>query len=143
VHVLVANGDLPAEGHDHCRRLLAQATRVLAVDGGLTHCGALGVWPDLVVGDLDSAPAELVTEAERRSIEIVKHPTDKDATDLQLAIERAVADGAGEIAVVAAFGGRLDHELATIAHLCSTDLGSVAVSASDGRWSLGPGQLLA
>ena len=94
------------------------------------------MWPHAIVGDLDSAPTALVDEAVERSIAVTRHPADKNDTDLALALDDAVVAGASVITVVAAFGGRLDHELATIGLLAAGRWSHVAMSATDGRRSM-------
>lgn len=137
MHVIaVANGELPAPHGAALGRLLEQADLVIAADGGLISCRQLGYWPDQLIGDLDSVPPELVDEARRNGVQVHQFPSDKIATDLELALESAQAAGATALTVVAAFGGRLDHELATIALLASDKFKAIAVDATDGRRSL-------
>jgi thiamine pyrophosphokinase len=146
VHVVVANGELPLSGHNQIAALLANADRVIAADGGLAHCAAVGHWPDMLVGDLDSAPPPLVAEAVERGCSVVEHPPDKDASDLRLALDQAIGEGAHSITVVAPFGGRLDHELVTIGMLCSADFEHTTMAATDGRrrlWVVRPGPAVA
>jgi thiamine pyrophosphokinase len=131
--VVVANGELPPGYERAVRTLLERADLVIAADGALTHCRALGMWPSVLVGDLDSAPQELVAQAGEHGVEVREFPTDKDATDLELALEAARAAGATSISVIAAFGGRLDHELAAISLIASDQMNGIAVDAFDGR----------
>ncbi|GMQ86762.1 MAG: thiamine diphosphokinase [Acidimicrobiia bacterium] len=91
---------------------------VIAADGGLALASALHLTVDVVVGDMDSASAEDLERAAQSGARIERHPTDKDATDLELALDEAIAAGATEITVVGGSGGRLDHLLAN-AHLLS------------------------
>lgn len=130
---VVANGDLPPAGEDVVRELLRSSDRIIAVDGGLRHVRQIGVWPHVIVGDLDSAPAALVDEAVAHGATVQQLSADKDETDLQHAI--AVAQGAGATSMIVAcpFGGRLDHELASITVLASDDLAGIDVFATDGR----------
>ncbi len=88
---------------------------VIAADGGLDHALALGLRCDIVVGDLDSASPEALAHARRSGARIERHRTDKDATDLELALELA-ADGGCDAAVVlgGAPDGRTDHWLANV-----------------------------
>ena len=81
---------------------------VIACDRGWQYAGRLGLTPDLVVGDFDSAPPpETGTPVERV-------PSRKDDTDTMLAARRALERGFRDVAVCCAFGGRLDHTLANI-----------------------------
>jgi len=102
--VVVAAGD----GPDDLPGLPGGAT-VIAADGGLHRALALGLRPSLVVGDFDSAEPDAVKAAERAGARVVRHPAAKDATDLELALEEALAAGARRIVVVASAEGRLDH----------------------------------
>ncbi len=109
--LVFANGLL--EDSAWVRPYLDRAVAVIAADGGLRHLLALGRRPDVLIGDLDSLPpgAEMADAAG----EIIRYPTDKNETDLELALLHAVAQYPGhEIRVIGAFGGRLDHLLANI-----------------------------
>ena len=88
---------------------------VVAADSGYDAAIALGFKIDALVGDLDSIRA---TEIPSHVI-VEKHPTNKDATDLELALQLSIRDTPARIVVVAGSGGRLDHELATALLLCS------------------------
>ncbi len=81
---------------------------VIACDRGYLHAEKMGIRPDLILGDFDSAP---VPEPD---IPVEKHPKRKDDTDTMLALRKALALGAAEIVVACAFGGRLDHSFANI-----------------------------
>jgi thiamine pyrophosphokinase len=82
---------------------------VIAADGGAIEAQRLGLRIDRLVGDLDSAPAELVERLEADGVPVQRYPADKDASDLELALEVAVREGAKEILVLGGDGGRLDH----------------------------------
>jgi thiamine pyrophosphokinase len=86
-------------------------TLVIAADSGAVEAQRLGLRVDRLVGDLDSAPAAVVTRLEASGVPIDRYPADKDASDLELALEIAVAEGADELLVVGGDGGRLDHLL--------------------------------
>ena len=59
---------------------------VVAADGGLAEAVRLGLQVDVVVGDLDCASPAEVAAARQAGAEVARHPEDKDATDLELAI---------------------------------------------------------
>jgi thiamine pyrophosphokinase len=122
--VVVAAG----EGPD-VRSLLPEAPLVIAADGGVERAHALGLDVALVVGDLDSADPTAVAAAERRGAVVVRHPTDKDATDLELALREAAARAPRRLLVVASSGGRLDHLVSGLHVLGAHELAEIEVDA--------------
>ncbi len=105
------------------------AGTVVAADGGVDVALALGLAVDVVVGDLDSASASGLAAAEAAGATIVRHPAEKDATDLELACGEALALGARRLVVLGAEGGRLDHLLAGLLLLGAERYAGVEVDA--------------
>ncbi|HEV2994196.1 MAG TPA: thiamine diphosphokinase [Acidimicrobiia bacterium] len=99
-------------------RLPAEAF-VIAADSGLAHARALGRHVDLVVGDLDSVNIDELAEARRDGAAVETHSRDKDQTDLELALDAALARGARTVTVVGGHGGRLDHFAANLTLLAA------------------------
>jgi thiamine pyrophosphokinase len=95
---------------------------VIAADSGYDHALALGHRVDLLVGDLDSISEHGLAHAEAAGVEIDRHPTSKDATDLELALSAAKGRGASAIDIYGGEEGRIDHLLA------------VAVGLTQPRW---------
>jgi len=87
---------------------------LIGADGGAAHWLAMGRRPHVVVGDLDSLPPAVVNDFIAQGVQVERHPCEKDQTDLELAIERALADGASEVLLIGALGGRLDQTLANL-----------------------------
>jgi len=87
---------------------------IIAADGGANDLFRLGRKPHLLVGDLDSIHPEVLKWCRGLGVTEEKHPTDKDATDGELAIEAALKLGASEILMVGALGGRADHSYANM-----------------------------
>lgn len=108
--LVLAGGDLPPLRL--VERLVSAATIVVAADGGLQHASALGVTPDLLVGDMDSVLPDLV--GAYPGLEVERHRPDKDELDLELALAAARRRGAATAAVLGAFGTRLDHSLTAL-----------------------------
>ena len=117
--VIFVNGQVeePAE----LVRWLAPGDYLVGADGGTRHLLALGLRPHVVVGDLDSLDPETVAELAAAGVEFEQHRPDKDQTDLELAVQRALRAGADEILLLGALGGRLDQTLANVLLLARHD----------------------
>lgn len=87
---------------------------VVAADDGLEHAVALGLEVTIAVGDFDSVSSEALAAAEASGTRVERHPAEKDATDLELALDLALSLGARGILVLAGDGGRLDHLIAEL-----------------------------
>ncbi len=85
---------------------------VVAADGGVDRAHTLGLRVDVAIGDFDSVTPEGLAEAEADGARIVRHATEKDATDLELALDVALELAPRRLVVVGSDGGRLDHLLA-------------------------------
>jgi len=81
---------------------------VICADGGIDHAFRLGLTPDLVIGDSDSA-ASLPP-----GVKQIRLPAEKNVTDMEACVNFAVGCHAEEIAILGATGGRLDHFLGNI-----------------------------
>jgi len=126
--VVVVGGGLPAPG------LLAHVPAgvpVVAADSGLDVAIALGLEADVVVGDLDSVTPGALADAEAAGARVVRHPVEKDETDLALALLEAedLLGGRGEVVVVGGVEGRLDHLLAGVLALADTRWAALEVRA--------------
>lgn len=80
---------------------------IIAADGGYLRAAEVGLVPDVILGDFDSAP-------EPDDPRVIKHPTHKDDTDTLLAIKAGLERGYNRFILLGATGGRLDHTLANI-----------------------------
>jgi thiamine pyrophosphokinase len=139
--IIFANGVLRRP--ELIRTHLHPSDRIICADGGTRHALALGLTPDLIVGDLDSLAAEMRTELEAAGVRFDIHPVRKDETDLELAIRLAIDDGADEIDLLALLGGRLDQSLANMMLLARPDWSSArlrAVEAHEIAWAVRGGQ---
>ena len=87
---------------------------IYCADGGLRHMGLLGLEPDLILGDFDSAGSVLIDEYRNRGAPFEKHPADKDYTDTELAVSRAVSGGICRLLIFGALGARIDHTYTNI-----------------------------
>lgn len=101
-------GELNIGEEDYC----------IAVDGGLSYCGILGVEPDKIIGDFDS-----VSDQEKEALSLIRSQApdrvitlvpEKDDTDMLAALKYGLELGYRDFRIYAGTGGRLDHTLANI-----------------------------
>ena len=133
--VVIGGGALAPRGLDAVR----PDAVIIAADSGLDHAVEAGLRPAVLVGDLDSISASGRMWAYAREVEIHEHPADKDATDTEIAIARALeVPGIRQLLLVGGIDEdgerRLDHQLATIlalGHPSLAGLGSIRAVLGD------------
>jgi thiamine pyrophosphokinase len=108
-----------------------QGARVIAADSGIAHALALGLSPELWVGDFDSAGSDLDDTFARVPRQVFS--AEKDATDGDLAISEAFRRGATAIILVGGFGGQFDHTLAHAAMLLAMAKREIPCMMSSGH----------
>ena len=112
--------------YDRVRAALLPDDVFVFCDCGLKHMDALGVKPDLIVGDFDSH------EKPDTEIETIVLPTVKDDTDTVYAVKEGLRRGAEDFLLLGVLGARLDHTLANVYSLIDLDeKGKNAVIADD------------
>ena len=128
--LIFANGDLP--DIQKARSILRDDDHIICADGGTRHASVLDLKPALVIGDMDSTDSGLLQKLQADGVPLELFPRDKNETDLELAINRAIQLNPKEIIIVAALGGRLDQTLANIALLSDLRLSTFNVRLDDG-----------
>lgn len=103
--VIIGNGII--NNYDHIRSRLNSGDFIICADGGLRHAKAMGITPDVAIGDFDSHDKE-------PGVRTYEYPTDKDFTDGELAVLYAKDHGYNEIMLLGMTGDRLDHTLTNI-----------------------------
>jgi thiamine pyrophosphokinase len=125
--VLVANA--PMRWTPQLTALATSAETLLAADGGANHLARIGLRPAAVIGDLDS-----IAGSTRRWLgeEVIVERPDQDRTDLDKALEYAFDDlGLGKLTVLAATGGRVDHDAGNLGLLARMALGERLIFEGD------------
>lgn len=102
---------------------------VVAADGGAEEARRLGLTIDVLIGDMDSVKASDLAAVTWGEGAVERHGWDKDETDLELAIGRAVAHGASHVVVAGGDGGRFDMVLANALLLASPRWAGVDLDA--------------
>ncbi len=85
---------------------------IIAADKGYKTCKRFGITPALTVGDLDSL--KFIPD----DCETLQFPTEKDDTDLMIAVKEALKRGCKDITILCALGGRFDHLYGNLQTLC-------------------------
>lgn len=93
---------------------ICKAGVIIGADRGALWLLKNGVAPDLAIGDFDS-----VTELERRKIhklskKFIRFSSDKDKTDLEIAVDEAVKLRPNDVHIYGALGNRFDHSIGAI-----------------------------
>lgn len=127
-------GAAPApDRQDAYVRIARGCDAVIAADAGALACLDIGIVPALTVGDFDSAGPDGLARILAAGVPVERHPAEKDASDLDLAVAAALGMGADSIVVTAAFGDRVDHTLAAFGTLLSAK--DVTTVAEEPEWS--------
>lgn len=90
------------------------ADHVLCADGGAEYVYKCNVLPDYLIGDFDSIDNEILKYFSTRKAEIIRYPKEKDYTDTELCIMKAIKMGCNEICLLGMTGKRIDHTLGNI-----------------------------
>jgi len=128
--IILANGELP--DIDKALSFIQSGDYIICADGGTRHALALGIRANLIIGDMDSAEQGAVKNFKDAGVIVEPYPQDKNETDLELAINRAIELDPQQIIIVAALGGRLDQTLANITLLTDPRLSKLDIRLDDG-----------
>ncbi|EGD47647.1 thiamine pyrophosphokinase [Ruminiclostridium papyrosolvens DSM 2782] len=110
--VCVCNGSI--SDYDLIKKYIQESDYIISVDGGAGHLRKMGINPDILIGDFDSANSQDLDYYLRKGINVSKFPVEKDMTDSELAIEKILELGATEVVFLGALGTRIDHSFANI-----------------------------
>lgn len=111
--VIIGGADIG--NYDTVRQYLKKDDCNIFCDSGLKHLNALGVQPDLIVGDFDSH------EKPNLDVETILLPCEKDDTDTVFAVKEALGRGFDEFLLIGVVGARFDHTLGNVSILLMLD----------------------
>lgn len=104
--VIIGNGNV--QDYNYLKNKICDTDFIICADGGYNHAVKMGIEPDVLIGDFDSA-INYETVADR-----IEYPKRKDFTDGELAVMYAKERGFDNIVLTAMTGDRLDHTIADI-----------------------------
>ena len=110
--VIICNGNV--SDYNYYKEYFNSAEYIICADGGAYHAKRFGIRPDILVGDFDSIPQDVLVMYKEKGIELSKFPVEKDMTDTELAIEVAVKKGYKSVVIIGGLGTRFDHSIANV-----------------------------
>ncbi len=113
--LIVAGGVSPCKADLY--KHINDADFVIAVDGAADIFDKYTLFPDYIIGDIDTADINSVSRLETSGSSVIKLQRAKNETDTEAAINHALQTGAQDIVILGATGRRMDHTLANIAML--------------------------
>lgn len=129
--IIFANGELNPPLPDPAS--FQSKDHIIAADGGALHCLRLGFIPHTLIGDLDSLTSTEINSLQYAGAQIIRFPTQKDETDLELAILHAIHQDSDQIVVYGALGARWDMTLANLMLLTHSAFINTRLSLIDGN----------
>jgi thiamine pyrophosphokinase len=136
VALAIIIADAPVAAIEPYMQVIRDADLRVAADGGARHYLDFDILPHVAIGDFDSLPPQMLAALEQGGVEIERHPTHKDETDLELALLLAVERGARQIIVLAALGGRPDQHVANLQLLTHPRLRGIDVRLRQDGWEV-------
>lgn len=139
--LIVGNGSL--ENIDLLKKEAKKADFIICADGGAGFLEKASLLPHFLIGDFDSIDQGLLDFYRSKNIEIIQHPTKKDFTDTELAIELALEKKARAISLIAVTGSRIDHSLSSLfllKPLIEKKIDAKILSDCNEVYLLGPGE---
>jgi thiamine pyrophosphokinase len=116
---VVAGGEIRDVTFFRTKVIEIKPAGIICADSGASHLYAMGLIPDVIIGDMDSLPAEMQNYFEEQGSRIIRYPETKDETDTQLALDYAIRMAPNDIYIFGACGTRIDHTLANLSLLVS------------------------
>lgn len=108
-----------------------KADYVIAADGGGNILYENMLLPDILLGDLDSISNDALNFFQDKKVAMEKYPAEKDYTDGELAILKAIDLNPDEVIILGAIGNRMDHVFGNIGLLYKLLLSNIQAKIID------------
>jgi thiamine pyrophosphokinase len=129
--IIFYNGDL--SDLTNAKKYIKSDDYIICADGGTRYALALGLKPNLILGDFDSLAPELQESLKNQEIDWIEYSKEKDETDSELALQHAIKKGYTSILLFGVFGSRVDHMLTNIfalAHLLKNNIDTTIIEGN-------------
>lgn len=117
---LVLNGSI-----DSTVKAILKGSYIICVDGASVALQQHGYIPHELIGDLDSTPAEIIRAFQEGGTKVLRFPSEKNETDGELGLNRALEYNPESISILGLDGGRFDMTIFNLALLHHPLLGAV------------------
>ncbi len=116
IAIVVLNGEINGEDFDIIKslKLNNEENIILCADGGANALINEGIIPNVLYGDMDSINLKVLNEIKSHSCIIQEFNKEKDQTDGELIIDKALSYNPNTVIVLGGLGKRLDHTLGNL-----------------------------
>ena len=113
--IIVSGGNPPSK--ELMMKETAENTFIIAADSGANCLYEYNIIPHLLLGDFDSIDKKAFNYFKDNNCIIDVYPTEKDFTDTEIAVQKALSMKPKEIVLLGCTGSRVDHLLGNIGML--------------------------
>jgi thiamine pyrophosphokinase len=129
--IIISGGKPPSK-----ELLMQEVTKdafLIAADSGANCLYEYNIVPDLLLGDFDSIDKKVLDYFKKSNCTIDIYPTEKDFTDTEIAVKKALSMKPSEIVFLGCTGSRVDHLLGNIGMLKTCMQNGVSAYIKDGN----------
>jgi thiamine pyrophosphokinase len=105
--VIICSGNAPSMSL--LEKEIDEDTIIICADGGANHLYNSSIIPHYLLGDFDSIAPEVLEYFRHQKVKLESYPVEKDDTDSELALNKAIELGAKEVVFLGCIGSRIDH----------------------------------
>ncbi|MCY6483995.1 thiamine diphosphokinase [Clostridium aestuarii] len=113
--VIVSGGTAPSD--ELINKEIEDCTYLICADSGANCLYEYDICPDFIIGDFDSIEPKVFEYFKNKHSNIIQYPPEKDYTDTEIAVNKAVELGANKIILLGCTGTRIDHSLGNLGML--------------------------
>jgi thiamine pyrophosphokinase len=113
--IIISGGNPPSK--ELLLQEITEDTFLIAADSGANCLYRYNISPDLLLGDFDSIDKNVLEYFKKSNCAIDVYPTEKDFTDTEIAVKKALSMKPSEIVFLGCTGSRVDHLLGNIGML--------------------------
>lgn len=113
--IILSGGNPPSK--ELLTKEMADGAFLIGADSGANCLFLYNIKPDLLVGDFDSIDKKVLDHFKKSNCNIDTYPTEKDFTDTEIAVEKALSMKPNKIVLMGCTGSRVDHMLGNIGML--------------------------